>query len=90
MLADRLHHLPVPALFPFHMNRDYGVRRGHQQQDVKKQPENHAKYDQDQIENRRKRLPVQKQPKRRQQDGEDVDHIRISGGGAAQEYCQEI
>jgi len=41
------------------------MRRRHQQQDVKKQPENHAKDDQDQVENRCKRLPVQEQPERR-------------------------
>jgi len=62
VLADRFHHLPVPAIFPFHMNRDQRMRRRHQQQDVENQPENRAKHDQDQIENRRKRLPVQEQP----------------------------
>ena len=66
MLADRLDHFPMPALFPFHMNRDHRVRRWHQQQDVKNQPENRAKHDQDQIEDRRERLPVQEQPERRQ------------------------
>src|SRR5216684_5427842 len=58
VLADRLHHLPMPALFPFHMYRDHCMRRGHQQQDVKNQPENHAKRNQEQVENRRKWLPV--------------------------------
>jgi hypothetical protein len=38
VLADRLDHFPMPALFPFHMNRDHRVRRWHQQQDVKNQP----------------------------------------------------
>src|SRR6202790_3173864 len=78
--ADRLHHFPVPPLFPFHMDRDHRMGRGHQQQDVKNQPENRAKHDQDQVEDRRKRLPVQEQPQRRQQDSEDVDHRLISGG----------
>jgi len=49
------------------MNGDQRVRRWHQQQDVKKQPENHAKGDQEQVEDRLKRLPVHEQPKRRQQ-----------------------
>ncbi|MGY4418040.1 hypothetical protein ACVWY2_000465 [Bradyrhizobium sp. JR6.1] len=40
----------------------------------KKQPENRAKHDQDQIEDGRKRLSVQEQPDRRQQNGKDVDH----------------
>src|ERR1700736_4694298 len=80
--ADRLHHFPVPPLFPFHMDRDHRMGRGHQQQDVKNQPENPAKHDQDQVEDRRKRLPVQEQPQRRQQDSEDVDHRLISGGVA--------
>jgi len=62
VLADRLHHLPMPALFPFHMDRDHRMRRGHQQQDVKNQPENHAKHDQEQVENRRKRLPFSNNP----------------------------
>jgi len=75
----------VPALFPLHVDRDYRMRRRHQPQDVKNQPENRAKHDQDQIENRRKGLPVQKQPERRQQGSEDVDHRQISGG--VQDYC---
>src|SRR6478735_486116 len=79
MLADRLHHLPVPALFPLHMDRDHRMRRRRQPQDVKNQPQNRAKHDQDQIENRRKRLPVQEQPERRQQGGEQIDHPQISG-----------
>src|ERR1700730_12799320 len=51
--ADRLHHLPMPALFPFHMNRDHRMRRRHQRQDVENQPENHAKDDRDQQTERR-------------------------------------
>ncbi len=39
MLADRLDHLPVPAVFALHMNRDQRMRRRHQQQDVKNQPD---------------------------------------------------
>src|SRR6476619_2781815 len=74
VLADRLHHLAVPAVLPLHVNRDQRMRRGHQQQDVENQPENQAKYDQDQVEDRRKRLPVQEQSERRQQGGKNVDH----------------
>ena len=62
VLADRLHHLPVPALLAFHVNRDHRMGRGHQQQDVENQPENQTKHDQDQVEDRRKRLPVHQQP----------------------------
>ena len=79
VLADRIHDLAMPALLPFHVNRDDRVGRRHQEKNVKNQPENHAKHDQDQVENRRKRLPVQEQPERRQQGGENVDHRSISG-----------
>src|SRR5260370_891734 len=72
--ADRLHHLPVPAVFSLHVDRDHRVRRGHQQQDVENQPEKRAKHHQDQVEDRRKGLPVQEQPERRQQSGQQVDH----------------
>jgi hypothetical protein len=65
VLADRLHDLPMPAVLPFHMNRYKRMRRRHQQQGVENQPENRAKDDQDQVENRQKRLPIQKQPERR-------------------------
>ena len=69
VLPDRRHHLPVPALLALHVHRDHRVRRRHQQQDVENQPENRAKHDQEQIEDRRKRLSVQEQPERRQQGG---------------------
>jgi hypothetical protein len=59
VLPDRLHHLAVTALLPFHMNQDDRMRRRRQQQNVENQPENRAKHDQDEIEDRRKRLPVQ-------------------------------
>src|SRR5258708_4384975 len=74
VLADRLDHLPVPAVLPLHMHRNDRMRRGHQQQDVENQPENRAKHDQDQVEDRRKRLSVQEQPERRQQSGQQVNH----------------
>src|SRR5260370_32705634 len=50
VLADRVYYLAVPALFPLHVNRDDRVRRRHQQENVKNQPEDHAKHDQDQVE----------------------------------------
>ena len=64
VLADRLNHLAVPAVLPSHVNRNQRMRRRHQQQDMKNQPENQAKHDQDQVEDRRKRLPVEEQPER--------------------------
>ncbi len=69
MLANCLHHLTVPALFSLRMHSNNRVRRRHQQQNMKDQPENRAKHDQDHIENRGKRLTVQQQAQRRQQDG---------------------
>src|SRR5438045_3708974 len=65
MPADRVNHLSMHPLFPFHMNCDHRMRRRHQQQRVENQPEDQANDDQDQIENRGKWLPVQEQPKRR-------------------------
>ena len=53
----------------------------HQQQDVENQPENQAKYDQDQVEDRRKWLPIQEQPERRQQGCENVDHLGPPAAG---------
>jgi hypothetical protein len=76
---DRLNHLPVPSVFPLHVNGDQRVRRGYQQQNVENQAENKAKHDQNEIEDCRKRLPVQQQPKRRQQGGQDVNHDKTSG-----------
>src|SRR5215212_1929836 len=77
VLADRLYHLAVPPVLPLHVNRDQRMRRGHQQQDVENQPENQAKHDQDQVEDRRKRLPVQQQPERRQQGSKQIDHADL-------------
>jgi hypothetical protein len=74
MPADRVNHLSMHPLFPFHMNCDHRMRRRHQQQGVENQPEDQANDDQDQIENRGKWLPVQEQPKRRYQRSKDVDH----------------
>jgi len=66
--ADRLHHLPVHALFPFHMNGDQRVRRWHQQQDVKKTARKSRKRQSgNRLKIAEKRLPVHEQPKRRQQ-----------------------
>jgi hypothetical protein len=76
--ADRLDHFPVHALFPLHMDRNHGMGRRHQQQNVKNQPENQAKHHQDHVENRRKWLPVQQQADRRQQRGKDINDRRIS------------
>src|SRR5512138_1043581 len=89
VLADRRHHLAVPTVLPLHVDRDQSMRRGHQQQDVENQPENQAKHDQQQIEDRRKRLSVQEQPERRQQGGKNVDHSKPSCGwrGAYQRYA---
>src|SRR5947199_3188680 len=66
--------LAVHALFPFHMNRDHRMRRGHQQQWMENQPENQANNDQHHIKDRRERLPVQEQSERWYQRSEDVDH----------------
>jgi hypothetical protein len=74
MLTDSVHHLAMPALLAFHVNGNDPMGRRHQQQRVKNQPQKHAKHDQNQIENRRKRLPVQQQADRRQHGCEDVDH----------------
>jgi hypothetical protein len=66
MPADRVNHLSMHPLFPFHMNCDHRMRRRHQQ--------HQANDDQNQIENRGKWLPIQEQPKRRYQRSQDVDH----------------
>src|SRR4051812_10836153 len=89
VLADRRDHLAVPAVLPLHVDRDQRMRRGHQQQDMENQAENQAKHDQDQVEDRRKRLPVQQQPERRQHGGKNVDHPTPSSGwrGAYQRYA---
>ena len=79
MLADRLHHLAMAALLPLHMDRDHGMGRRDQEQDMENQPENRAKHDQNEVEDRRKRLPIEEQPKRRQQDSQHVDHRTVSG-----------
>jgi hypothetical protein len=63
--ADRLHHFPVTPLLLLHMDRDESVRRRDQEKDMKNQPEKQAKDDQDQVEERRKRLPVEEQTDRR-------------------------
>ena len=78
-LVSAMAWVTVPAGFPLHIDREYRMRRGHQQQDVENQPEKRAKYDQDQVENRRKRLPVEQQAERRQQGSNYVNHHRISG-----------
>ena len=44
VLADRLHHLAMPAVLPFHVHNNERMSRRHQQQDVKNQSENHAKH----------------------------------------------
>jgi len=65
VLAYRLHHFPVTPLLPLHVNRDQRMRRWHQEQNVKNQPEKQAKHDQEEVEERRKGLPVQEQADRR-------------------------
>ena len=64
----------MTPVFPLHVNGNERMRRGHQQQNVENQAEIQAKHDQDEVEDRRKRLPVEKQAERRQQRSEDVDH----------------
>src|SRR6476660_4834824 len=72
----------MPTVLPPHVDRDQRMRRGHQQQHMENQSENQAKHDQDQVEDRRKRLPVQQQPERRQQGGKNVDHSGPPAAGA--------
>src|SRR3954467_205126 len=61
--ADRVHDFAVHPLLALHMHRNQRMRRGHQQQNMENQPENQAKHDQDEVEDRRERLPVEKQAK---------------------------
>jgi hypothetical protein len=49
VLTDRLHDLPVPAVFPLHVYGDQRMCRGYQQQDVENQAENQAKHDQNRL-----------------------------------------
>ena len=79
MLADRLDHLPVPAILSLHMDRDQRMRRRDQEKDMKNQPENRAKHDQDHVQDGRKWLSVEQQPERRHQGSKHVDHGPVSG-----------
>src|SRR5215208_5101145 len=75
--SNRSPSVGLTAVVPLHMDRNQRMRRGHQQQDMENQPENQAEHDQDQVEDRRKRLPVQEQPERRQQGSKQIDHADL-------------
>jgi hypothetical protein len=62
VLTDRFDHLAVPTLFPLHVHRNQRMRRRDQKQDVKNQPENHAKDDQDQFRMAEKGCPFSNKP----------------------------
>src|SRR5882762_323455 len=72
---DRVDELAVLAVLAFHVDRDDAVDRGHEEEDRKEPAEDQAEHDQHNVEDRRKRLPVEQQPERRQQSSENVDHL---------------
>ena len=74
MALDRIDDLAMPAVLALHVHGDDGVERGNEQQRVKDKPEDQAGNDQNEVEHRRERLPVEQQAERRHERGEDVDH----------------
>jgi len=67
-----------PVLAP-HVHRNEGVRGRYQKQNMENQPQNRAKDAQNEVENRRKRLPVQEKAERGHHSREEVDHGPNSG-----------
>jgi len=55
----------MPAIFPLHMDRDHACAEGTNSRTWKISPKNRANTIRTEIEDRRKRLPIQEQPKRR-------------------------
>ena len=76
VLADRLHHFPVPALLPLHVDRDHGMRGRHQQQEVKKQAQNQADYQQHQVEDRASEIAIGDLPLLHQ-PGDQLLHVGL-------------
>ena len=76
VLADRVDDLAVLAVLALRGHRKHRVQRGDEEQHRECQPEDEARHDQDEIEDRRERLPVQQQSERRQEDRKQIDHRR--------------
>jgi hypothetical protein len=74
MPFDGVDDLAMPALPALEVDGDDRQDRGDQQENVKDQAKDHAGNNEDEIEQSRKGLTVQKQAERRQKGGNKVNH----------------
>jgi hypothetical protein len=77
--ADRFDDVPMSPVLALHVDRNDGVRRRDQQQNVENQPQNRAKDAQNEVENGGEGLPVQQQAKRGHHGCKEVNQGSISG-----------
>jgi hypothetical protein len=71
---DCLDDFAMATLFALHVDRNDSVKGWHQPQDVENESQQHAGNDQAHIEQGREQLPIEQQPKWRNEDRQNIDH----------------